>query len=193
VLTAVAIAAATHAGSWFGRALDVAPLRWIGERSYGIYLWHWPVVVLLALATTGGFLEQTVPVAVGLGAAASRSASPRPRTACSNSPYAASASGSRAGTVGAPALDAVTALRGDRDRGRRGARARRHDGRRRRRPPVSSSQAVVEAGQRARRGIRRPHPVVGSADAPCRRRRHSDGGPRRRAAAPAPVTVSGDR
>jgi len=69
VLTAVAIASATHAGSWFGRALDVQPLRWIGERSYGIYLWHWPVVVLLAIATTGSFVSEKVPVAVGATAA----------------------------------------------------------------------------------------------------------------------------
>lgn len=47
-LTAVAILGATAPGSWLGAALDLAPVRWIGERSYGLYLWHWPVLVLLA-------------------------------------------------------------------------------------------------------------------------------------------------
>jgi len=70
VLTAIAIAAATLTGSPFGRALDVRPLRWIGERSYGIYLWHWPVVVLLSVAMTGSFVEETVPLSVGAAAAA---------------------------------------------------------------------------------------------------------------------------
>ncbi|MFL5960013.1 MAG: acyltransferase family protein [Gaiellaceae bacterium] len=44
---AVLIAAVAHPRTGIGQALGVAPLRWIGERSYGIYLWHWPVVELM--------------------------------------------------------------------------------------------------------------------------------------------------
>ena len=38
--------AVTREGARVGRMLDVAPLRWVGERSYGIYLWHWPLHII---------------------------------------------------------------------------------------------------------------------------------------------------
>jgi peptidoglycan/LPS O-acetylase OafA/YrhL len=44
---AVLVAAVAHPATGVGQALGVAPLRWVGERSYGIYLWHWPVVALM--------------------------------------------------------------------------------------------------------------------------------------------------
>jgi len=53
-----------------GRAFDVAPMRWIGERSYGIYLWHWPILVLLVAGLDGGRIHAasglTVAVATAL-------------------------------------------------------------------------------------------------------------------------------
>ncbi len=39
--------------SLVARALSWRPLCWVGERSYGIYLWHWPVIVVLTAPRTG--------------------------------------------------------------------------------------------------------------------------------------------
>jgi hypothetical protein len=52
-VAAVLAHAVVSPGSPTARLLGLAPLRWLGRLSYGVYLWHWPVFVLLT-AERGG-------------------------------------------------------------------------------------------------------------------------------------------
>jgi peptidoglycan/LPS O-acetylase OafA/YrhL len=44
--TVLVIAAVAHPASPMNAVLGWGPLRWLGVRSYGIYLWHYPVILL---------------------------------------------------------------------------------------------------------------------------------------------------
>ncbi len=46
IATAVVVAALAHPASRLGPIVGCRPMRWVGERSYGIYLWHFPIIVL---------------------------------------------------------------------------------------------------------------------------------------------------
>jgi peptidoglycan/LPS O-acetylase OafA/YrhL len=76
IATAATVAAVVTPGSLLGKALGCLPLRWVGVRSYGIYLWHYPIIVLttaVGLAGSPVGLGRAVAVVVATVAVAALS------------------------------------------------------------------------------------------------------------------------
>ncbi len=59
IATAVLLVAAVDRPGRLRTTLELAPLEWIGRRSYGIYLWHWPVILIIGqdIPTNAGTSE----------------------------------------------------------------------------------------------------------------------------------------
>lgn len=56
ILSAIVIAVLAHPASRLAKIMGCKPLRWIGVRSYSIYIWHYPVIILTnPTVDTGGF------------------------------------------------------------------------------------------------------------------------------------------
>jgi peptidoglycan/LPS O-acetylase OafA/YrhL len=72
IATALAVAALAHPASKLAPVVGCRPMRWIGERSYGIYLWHFPIIVLTTPegADAPGLLRGLLQLAATIGVAA---------------------------------------------------------------------------------------------------------------------------
>jgi hypothetical protein len=69
---AMGVVVVAAADGWGTRLLAARPMRWLGDRSYGIYLWHWPVILFLShdRAPVGGLALDVVRIGISIALAA---------------------------------------------------------------------------------------------------------------------------
>lgn len=71
VAVAAAVASVVHPASRLGAVVGCLPLRWIGVRSYAIYLWHMPIIALTTPeGTEPSALRMSLQVAAAVAASA---------------------------------------------------------------------------------------------------------------------------
>lgn len=72
VAVAATVASMAHPASRLAPIVGSSPMRWIGTRSYGIYLWHFPIIVLTTPegSTSPGLALAAVQVAATFAVAA---------------------------------------------------------------------------------------------------------------------------
>ena len=51
---------------WLARVFAVKPVQWVGDKSYSIYLWHWPLIILAPYALKSDLNVTTRLAIVGL-------------------------------------------------------------------------------------------------------------------------------
>jgi len=66
ILSATLIVCAISTRTLLQKLLDLRLLTWIGVRSYGLYLWHWPLIVVAGLALPVQTKPLTLPITVGI-------------------------------------------------------------------------------------------------------------------------------
>ncbi len=144
VAVAVVVAAAVQT-TWspLRRALSLRPFRWIGSISYGLYLWHWPAIVILTpgrMHTAGNALRFEQVLATFVVASASFYLVERPirygtlpnRTVLAGAPFAV---GMVAVVLAVTTVGAQARRRSSTPRRRSPRRRPRQRSRARRRPP----------------------------------------------------------